>query len=86
MYCTCSTSPLDGTLSAAFQLERTVTCYFLHVVTAAEGAGEGGEEGEGEGEEVEEDGDHVREICSKTCTVCVKCQQLIELHCHVITM
>ena len=68
MHCTCCTSPLDGTLSTAFQLERAVTCYFS--VTAAEGAGEGGGEGEGEGEEEEEDGDHVREICSKR-IVCV---------------
>ena len=56
-------------MNAEFQLERTVACYIS--VMAAEDAGEGEVEGRGEGGE-EEDGDHVREICSKICTIVSK--------------
>ena len=44
-----------------------MACYFS--VLAAEVAGEGEGEGEGRGEAGEEDGDHVREICSKACVL-----------------
>ena len=63
-------------MNAEFQLERTVTCYIS--VMAAEDAAEGEGEGRGEGGE-EEDGDHVKEICSKTCFVASTASKYLEL-------
>ena len=59
-----------------------MTCYFS--VLAAEVAGEGEGEGEGRGEGgEEEDGDHVREICSKTWVL--YCSINSKLHTIIVT-